>query len=263
MKQPRIYIISRPKVELEELLRFLDDQKLPPLHDAHADEQFFLSSEKTEDPQLLVEVAGRLCYMSYTGKRIRGDINSYIKNLVTSGHESVLEHMTWSFILTGVSRAFTHQLVRHRIGFSFSQLSQQYVDHKDVDLVFPGVSEAAYEELQPEVEELTNKLNEIYKKMARHSIDLNTDSKERLRNERSTSRTILPNATETRIFVTANARSLRHFLKVRGTTPGDVEMRQVCGLIYEMVNADASACLVDLQRKTDNSGLPRIFETDS
>ncbi|MDU6092992.1 MAG: FAD-dependent thymidylate synthase, partial [Staphylococcus lugdunensis] len=86
----------------------------------------------------LVEASGRLCYMSF-GEQNQSprNTNEYIMNLIVQGHESVLEHLNWTFLITGVSRAFTHQLVRHRAGFSYSQLSQQYHDESEAEFVVP------------------------------------------------------------------------------------------------------------------------------
>src|SRR5258708_35857717 len=75
--------------------------------------------------------------MSFGDKQSPRQNGDYIRNLIRQGHESVLEHVSWTFLLTNVSRAFTHQLVRHRVGFSFSQLSQQYHDESDASLVLP------------------------------------------------------------------------------------------------------------------------------
>jgi flavin-dependent thymidylate synthase len=79
----------------------------------------------------IVENAGRVCYLSFENLSGRST-ELYIQNLIRQGHESVLEHASWTFVLTGVSRSFSHQMVRHRAGFAYSQLSQQYVDHRFV-----------------------------------------------------------------------------------------------------------------------------------
>src|SRR5262249_56226268 len=81
--------------------------------------------------------AGRVCYRSFGTRQAPRTNSEYISHLIAMGHESVLEHVTWGFVLTGVSRAFTHQMVRHRVGFAFSQLSQQYHDERDATFVEP------------------------------------------------------------------------------------------------------------------------------
>src|SRR5439155_2206866 len=84
--------------------------------------------------EVLAEMAGRVCYMSY-GKG-RKTNREFLEHLIDVGHGSVLEHAVWSFVVTGVSRSFTHELIRHR-HFSYSQLSQRYVDESDSDFIEP------------------------------------------------------------------------------------------------------------------------------
>lgn len=95
----------------------------------------------TEIPaEVLVEVAGRLCYNSYSKPRPGGN-SAYVGNILRSGHGSVIEHSVWSFVFTGISRSLSHELVRSRVGVSFSQLSQRYVDESDVSFVVPPALE--------------------------------------------------------------------------------------------------------------------------
>ena len=81
----------------------------------------------------LIEVSGRVCYMSFGSKRRRRTNKDYIGHILEVGHGSVLEHAAWNFIITGVSRSFTHELIRHRAGFGYSQLIQRYVDESSAD----------------------------------------------------------------------------------------------------------------------------------
>src|SRR6266852_5156044 len=123
---PRIYLVSEPSVGLAEMEEFLGDSRAS-----------WRRTSPTTPAEQIVEAAGRICYMSFGEKQSPRDTHEYVKRLVTQGHESVLEHVSWGFIISGVSRAFTHQLVRHRVGFAFSQLSQQYHDEGDASFVEP------------------------------------------------------------------------------------------------------------------------------
>src|SRR5947208_14048348 len=93
-------------------------------------------SDSEVGAEQLAEMAGRVCYMSY-GKG-RKTNREFLAHIVEVGHGSVLEHSVWSFLVTGVSRSFTHELVRHR-HFSYSQLSQRYVNESDSDFIEPDV----------------------------------------------------------------------------------------------------------------------------
>ncbi|MBN3236762.1 FAD-dependent thymidylate synthase [Pectobacterium versatile] len=205
----------------------------------------------------LVEASGRLCYMSF-GELNQSPKNSaqYIMNLIEQGHESVLEHLNWTFLITGVSRAFTHQLVRHRAGFSYSQLSQQYHDESDAEFVVP-VEVKNNPELFDAWKKHIEACLEFYKTSL---LDINSNQKmdnfskkENMRALRSASRSILPNATETKIIVTANARGIRHFLKMRGSLDGDYEMRMVSEKIYNIVRCDAPALFQDFEVLNENT----------
>ncbi|KHS82282.1 FAD-dependent thymidylate synthase [Pectobacterium carotovorum] len=205
----------------------------------------------------LVEASGRLCYMSF-GELNQSPKNSaqYIMNLIEKGHESVLEHLNWTFLITGVSRAFTHQLVRHRAGFSYSQLSQQYHDESDAEFVVP-VEVKNNPELFDAWKKHIEACLEFYKTSL---LDINSNQKmdnfskkENMRALRSASRSILPNATETKIIVTANARAIRHFLKMRGSLDGDYEMRMVSEKIYNIVRCDAPALFQDFKVLNENT----------
>ncbi|MGH9418733.1 MAG: FAD-dependent thymidylate synthase, partial [Thermoanaerobaculia bacterium] len=88
------------------------------------------------DGEKLAEFAGRLCYMSQKNPASRAT-REYLENIKKQGHGSVLEHANYSVLLEGVSRSLTHELVRHRAGFAYSQLSQRYVDESDANFVVP------------------------------------------------------------------------------------------------------------------------------
>src|ERR1700761_8108076 len=88
------------------------------------------------DGERLAEFAGRLCYMSQHNPAKR-ETREYLENIKKQGHGSVLEHANYSILFEGVSRSLTHELVRHRAGFAYSQLSQRYVDESDAAFVVP------------------------------------------------------------------------------------------------------------------------------
>jgi thymidylate synthase (FAD) len=208
-------------------------------------------SSTSTDSEALIEASGRICYMAFGEGKQSGKSNSeYIWNLIEMGHESVLEHINWSFLITGVSRAFTHQLVRHRVGFAYSQLSQQYHDESEATFVVPPSVEKCAKSFAKWKESISSSIS-IYKELIKTiESDESLDSmvkKERLREIRSASRSILPNATETKIMVTVNARALRHFFKMRGELDGDWEMRAVSCELYRQVISDAPAAFQDFE----------------
>src|SRR5437868_13883096 len=166
-----------------------------------------LSGEST-DGERLAEFAGRLCYMSQKNPANRAT-REYLENIKKQGHGSVLEHANYSLLVEGVSRSLTHELVRHRAGFAYSQLSQRYVDESNANFVVPPAVigdtslEAAWreqiEQAQRAYVALVEKLMERYGWIP--------DRVHRRKMSREAARAVLPNATETKIGVTANARA--------------------------------------------------------
>jgi len=229
-----VSIISRP-VFTEFHRDFLSSRGLTWIEDGRA-----------TDSERLVEFAGRVCYLSFgVGRQAPASNAEYIQKLIYNGHDSVLEHASWSFIIYGVSRSFTHQLVRHRIGFSYSQLSQQYHDESDADFIEPaGLSRDTV--LGERWLNAMSKLRDIYKELLEDAeVDPSIAPRESLRLRRSLARSVLPNATETAVVVTANARSLRHFLEMRGSIVGDLEMRIVSQRILALLKFEAPALFAD------------------
>ena len=197
-----------------------------------------------------MEIAGRICYMSFGEKQSPRRNGEYIHNLIRQEHESVLEHVSWTFLLTGISRAFTHQLVRHRVGFAFSQLSQQY--HEETSATFvepvhlrqsPKALEAWRKAVEVAQQSYTVILDALNEPEGGPRIELT--KKELSRAIRSAARSVLPNATETKIVITANARALRHFFKIRGAILGDIEMREVVAGVFKVVRAEAPSLFDD------------------
>jgi thymidylate synthase (FAD) len=189
--------------------------------------------------------------MSFGVRQSPRTSREYIRNLVAQGHESVFEHAAWTFLLSGVSRSFTHQLVRHRIGFSYSQLSQQYHDEREAETVVPSIIRGDPELLKL-WDDVTKESTEAYERLVeglqeRAELQHSYDRRERLRFIRSAARGILPGNTETKVVVTANARALRHFLALRGAIIGDEEMRRVSVALLRILQVDAPSLFEDFE----------------
>jgi thymidylate synthase (FAD) len=251
---PRIYLIGRPTFDP----RYQDF-----LNDFLATEDASWKTTNTATPaERLVEFAGRVCYMSFGSRQSARTNAEYISNLILNGHESVLEHAVWSFVISGISRSFTHQLVRHRVGFSFSQLSQQYHDESEARFVRP-VQLNAVPEAAAIWDKAIGETRTAYIKVLRmletasHALS-GQSRREAMRALRSVARSVLPNATETAIVVTANARALRHFFKIRGDIVGDVEMRCVAATLLELLRPEGPALFSDFRVEQFADGLPLV-----
>jgi thymidylate synthase (FAD) len=177
----------------------------------------------------LVEFAGRACYQSWSRPNPEtATRDGYLKHILTVGHYSVLEHGSISVYITGVSRSLTHELVRHR-HFSYSQLSQRYVKDSGGEVITPsviasGVGSGIFSEAIAGAHRaylhLVLLLEEFYQ-------DREPNLTLRRKLARQAARSVLPNATETKIVVTGNYRAWRHFLHLRATEHADVEIREL------------------------------------
>jgi len=232
VREPAVYLVGRQVVDAAAIDRFLADHELSWRTDTEA------------GGEMLAEVAGRVCYMSYgKGRRTNAE---FIGHLVDVGHGSVLEHAVWSFLLCGVSRSFTHELIRHR-HFSYSQLSQRYVDESESDFVEPDVI-ADDPELHAAWCEAVNATRAAYDRLVaglEAKFPGVPDKTLRRKLARQAARSVLPNATETKIFMTGNARALRHFIELRGSEHADVEIRKVALRILEIMQREAPAMFGD------------------
>ncbi len=200
-------------------------------------------STDADGGQALAEFAGRACYQSWHKPNPSTATNAgYLRHILEVGHLSVLEHGVVTFYMTGVSRSFTHELIRHR-HFSYSQLSQRYVPERDAAMVEPDVI-AEDPELHKKFIEATEAgvraYNELLEGLENRFADVQSGTLRR-KQARQAARSVLPNATETRIVVTGNYRAWRHFIAMRATEHADVEIREI-----------AIACLRELQRVAPN-----------
>jgi thymidylate synthase (FAD) len=251
----KIYVVSRPNLDFEGINRFLESEG-----------STWRRSFGSKCSEELIEFAGRICYFSFGRRQSPRSNEEYIRNLIESGHESVLEHSVWTFIVSGISRALSHQLVRHRVGFSFSQLSQQYHDESEAGFVIPKGLEERPDMLR-EWNLLVTDVKEAYIRIQNSMLrnrKLGEIPKEELRLIRSISRSILPNATETKIAITANTRALRNFIKTRGTTEGDLEMREYsCQLLTVMKNECPAAFYDMAVVECTKDGLPIVCASNN
>ena len=191
----------------------------------------------TPDPERAVATAARLCYApvgaselmeSMSDERVR----SVLKTILSSGHLSTLEHASFTFAIDGVSRALTHQLVRHRLA-SFNQQSQRYVKFTDgLDVVKPA-SIASDEQASRLFDEMIGKTVEAYQAFLEAGIPAED------------ARYILPNAAESKIVVTMNIRELLHFFSLRCCNRAQWEIRELAWKMLELVTPIAPYIFAD------------------
>jgi thymidylate synthase (FAD) len=227
--EPKITVLARPS--------FVEPEHLP----------VAWLGEST-DGERLAEFAGRLCYMSQRNPASRST-REYLENIKRQGHGSVLEHANYSLLLEGVSRSLTHELVRHRAGFAYSQLSQRYVDESEANFVVPPAivgDEALERAWRAQIEEaqrcyvaLVEQLMERYGWVA--------DKVHRRKMAREAARGVLPNSTETKIVVTGNARAWRTMLELRSGEGAELEIRRLAVAVLRVLQREAPAFFDDFE----------------
>lgn len=234
--EPAVYLVGRQRVDSAEIERFLSDHGVA------------WQSDTEVAGEYLTETAGRVCYMSFAKPRPGGN-KTYLHHILEVGHGSVLEHAAWNFVFTGCSRSLTHELVRHRAGWAYSQLSQRYVDESVAEYVEPDVI-AGNPELHALWLDAVAHAHQAYvklvEKLAEHYKE-EPDKTLRRKLARQAARSVLPNATETKIFVTANARALRHFIEMRGSRHAEVEIRKLAVKVLQLMQTEAPNLFSDYQ----------------
>ena len=173
----------------------------------------------TPEAEKVVAMAAKICYAKDVSikklqKKINdNDVSAFITKLLESGHESPFEHISFTFGIEGISRACSHQLVRHRIA-SFSQRSQRYC------------FEDGFNYIEPEDINENENEDKFFRDFMRHSKEVYSKLIDKgVKPEDA--RMVLPNACETKIIVTMNARELLHFFKLRCCKRAQKEIREV------------------------------------
>ncbi len=247
--KPRVYVVGRQVVVSEELSRFLDDEGM------------LFSTDTAQAAEVLAEVAGRTCYMSF-GKGRKSN-QEYLENILSSKHGSVLEHAVWNLLITGVSRSLTHELVRHRAGFGYSQLSQRYVDESDARYVVPPLYQES-EELRQKWQQTMDLIRKAYVELAEATTQYvqqkhpEMPPRDRRKWARQAARSILPNACETKIFVTGNSRAWRHFLELRGSPHADTEIRLLAVEVCKALKKESPNIFHDIELVDEPDGMPSV-----
>ncbi len=193
----------------------------------------------TPHPDRTVAVAGRLCYAPISAAELMhemddADVAKLVRILVRSGHHSALEHATFSFAIDGVSRALSHQLVRHRLA-SYNQQSQRYVNFGSADsfVMPPSLAE------NPEARTVFLDAMEHARRAYDQLVALGLSEGRSRESVQEDARFVLPNAAETRLVVTMNARELRHFFTVRCCNRAQWEIRALAWRMREEVKGIA------------------------
>ncbi len=236
LRAPGVVMLARPRTNVAGLAGFLEGFD-PELNFP----DYVNDPTPLPDSTQLCKTAGQLCYASFGPRRTTNEnAAAYIERLTSAGHGSVLEHSNFSFLLYGISRSVTHELVRHRAGVGISQISQRYVSGS----VLRFVERPEYQE-DPELhrlfEERADRAAAEYESMAGRlleyqeggnamlSADYKTDARKKVQ---QTARSLLPNETEAPMVFTGNVRALRHIIEMRADAHAESEIRNLAVRLF-------------------------------
>ena len=242
LRSPRVTLIARPQ--------FLEPAHLP-----------VQWKGESSDGERIAEFAGRLCYMSQHNPAGRTTAD-YLSNILRQGHGSVFEHSTYVMLIEGISRSCSHELVRHRAGWGYSQLSQRYVDESHAAFVMPpaimgdAVLEAAWTDQVRAAQSAY--VASVEQLMARY--DSVEDKVHRRKLAREAARSVLPNATEVKIVVSANVRAWRTMLELRLGEGAELEIRRMAVACLRVLQQEAPALFADFEiyRTTEGSEAGKV-----
>lgn len=250
--QPQVYVVARTVPSVLGMAAYLRD----------AGGSEWMRTRDRHGQQDLVEFAGRLCYRSWEPglnpnvTAVRADQDAYLRNILASGHGSVLEHASYSFVFRDVSRVFTHELVRHRPGIAVSQESLRYVRLDELPMWLPEQALAGDEEARQQVGAFLERAEWLQQWLAgRLGLDgLPFAAKKRLT---SFMRRLAPGGVATSVMWTANLRALRHVIEARTSPAAEEEIRLVFGEVARVMTSELPAIFGDFADDGNGTWAPR------
>ena len=267
---PKIFHVAGTKLNVDGVENYLE-------HIGASD----WTTDTINDGEELIEIAGKTCYRSFSedlnanlSKVRRNDNKAYLKNILTSKHGSVLEHVNDSYIIVGVSRVFTHELVRHRLA-GYSQESLRFVRLTDLSAYFPYaftkdfLKTVGIEDPEKKEEYLKTKMTEVFEYLEDVQLDLanqlNLDELKNFAAKKkitSSMRRLAPIGLATTILMTSNARNWRHVISQRTNRHAEEEIRVVTAEIFKDLRSRNPNIYLDASEEIVE-GIPEItFEYD-
>lgn len=251
---PQVFLIAEPKINWLEIEKYLKSVDPAAMEWANR-----INRTRISDAEVLTEFGGRLCYRSWTEglnanvTRIRKNSEEYLENILNSRHGSVLEHAQFSFVFHNVSRVFTHELVRHRVGIAISQESLRYVRLTHLGFRIPDVLEP----IRNQVVEIVERLEE-FQISAAQELKLDEDGVPFHIKKEITSalRRLAPIGLSTGMLWSANLRTIRLCLEARTMTGAEEEIRLVFDQVGEIMRKECPFVFQDFWREENGAWIP-------
>lgn len=234
--EPKVYLIAEPKINWNGVRTFFEDMDFYGSRNweqAWTNKGMPANHGQDFDADLLPEFCGRMCYCSFGEKQGRKENAAYLENIISQGHGSVLEHANFTFLVTQCSRGFTHEMVRHRAGFAYSQESTHYIDYSD-----PNNLRLYIDERAADIRFLADSIQSLEKEVVKqYGLVFETAKAEGHSKKEccSIARNLLPIGIEAKLAFTGNVRALRHFITMRGTLHNVAEIRNIAIKVYDIL----------------------------
>jgi thymidylate synthase (FAD) len=249
--EPKVILLARPSIDWGGVDDFLGE---------YGPGTVWHHAEDDPDAELVVELAGRACYGSFGDRQGRIGAAAYVGHILESGHGSVLEHAQWTFAVCRASRGYTHQQVRHRAGFAYSQESQHFTHYSDGGargtqepaVCLTGIEGEALARATTAAARAVEEYERVWEQI-RASFPADARVKKVVC---GAARLLLPTATESRLVMSANARALRHVIELRGTEENVLEVRLVAVGLMRIMKAEAPAIFADFAEAPGRDGRP-------
>jgi thymidylate synthase (FAD) len=259
--EPEVFLVARPDIDYDGVAAYLREVGGERWLERLDRDQLDSDAERL-DAENLVEFAGKMCYRSWEPglnpnvRRVRDDHVKYLENILRSGHGSVLEHASFTFVLHNVSRVFSHELVRHRPGTAISQESLRFVRLDEIPFWFP---EWAREdpELMKRATALLAEMEAFQGWMSGHfKLDDEGVPFHEKKHKTSFMRRFAPDGVATGLVWTANIRTLRHVIEMRTDPGAEEEIRLVFAKVGEIMRAEAPSLFGDYQVTAEGAWVP-------
>jgi thymidylate synthase (FAD) len=252
---PLVILLASPVIRREGVTALMAEYGMPP--------EAWKRLANDVDGDSLPELAGRVCYGSFGDRQGRTGAEAYLAHILEEKHGSVLEHGSWTFAVCRASRGYTHQQVRHRAGFAYSQESQHFIHYADDGakgtqepaICVTGIPEGqarefAINEAKRSIEGYVRLWDVI---RAEHPADAKVK-----KIVSGSSRGLLPTALESRLIFTANARAIRHEVEMRGNPDNTLEIRLVAAQLARIMSLEAPGIFQDITIIQDTDGWPTV-----
>lgn len=261
---PKAWLISRPAIDFNNLREYLKTVGGTEWLDRVLEEHPLDPDDPLVDGEgeILVEAAGRMCYRSWKPglnpnvTKVRQNSHEYLQNILASWHGSVVEHAQYSFILQDVSRIFTQELERHRVGIAISQESLRYVRLEEIPMEMPTIFEQR-PMVATKAAQLVEAMEDFQVFAAKEfGLDDPGVSFHYKKEVTSAMRRLAPEGLATTLVWSCNIRALRHVIETRTATGAEDEIRRVFDQVAHIMVPELPSLLGDFTRHTDGAWVP-------